>query len=292
MGFLTIIDTFPDFLQFWSRWHREEITHQVDGWQKDYLSQWPELLKMQINCYSEEALGWQEIARERVFPELEKRFPAMSTAHQYLAQECESVYLGAQSRLGIQFDLACILYVGIGCGAGWATTYQGIPAILFGLEMIAECGWESPESLSGLLAHELGHLAQEEWRRQKLLEDGSGPWWQLACEGFAQSCEHKILGKQTWHESGGSFDLDWLAWCRQHRGWLASQFLQRVDANETVRPFFGSWFEIEGHKQTGYYLGHEVIIEFEKTHSLIEIAQMANFSEPCRRVLEDLSRQS
>lgn len=291
MGILSIIDTFPNYQQFWSINRREDLERQIDSWQQDYLSPWPELLQKQIDCYSEDGLSWREVARERVFPQLGNYLPAMSVAHKHLPEICEAVFTSAQARLEIQFDLACVFYVGIGFGAGWATTYQQVPAILFGLEMIAECGWQSPESLSGLTAHELGHLVQDAWRRQRSLGNGSGLWWQLASEGFAQRCEHRVLAKDSWHESEGHSQIGWLNWCCQHRGWLARQFLQKIDAHESVRSFFGSWFEIDGQKQTGYYLGHEVIAELEKSHSLLEIACLEDYEEPCRRVLEDFSRQ-
>jgi hypothetical protein len=33
-----------------------------------------------------------------------------------------------------------------------------MPAVLFGPENIAECGWSASEVLAGLVAHEVGHL--------------------------------------------------------------------------------------------------------------------------------------
>jgi len=39
-----------------------------------------------------------------------------------------------------------------------------------------------------------------------------------------------------------------------------------------VKDFFGSWFNIQGRKQTGYFLGHEFIRALEETRSLRKIA--------------------
>jgi hypothetical protein len=64
----------------------------------------------------------------------------------------------------------------------------------------------------------------------------------------------------------------WLPWCRRHKGWLAREFLRRVEVQAQTEEFFGSWFSIRGKKQTGYFLGHEFIYELEKMMGLREIA--------------------
>jgi hypothetical protein len=66
-------------------------------------------------------------------------------------------------------------------------------------------------------------------------------------------------------------DKEWLVWCEQHEGWLAKEFLKRIKKQVSVKDFFGSWFNIQGKKQTGYFLGHALIRELEKTYGLREI---------------------
>ena len=124
-------------------------------------------------------------------------------------------------------------------GLGWATTYEGKPAILFGLENIAEEGWQAPETLAGLMAHELGHLLHFDWRRQAELANEDGGWWQLYTEGFAQWCEHLIQGAASWHMQ--SPDVQWQTWCQANVGWLAVEFLRRMDAGEDLRPSLVTW---------------------------------------------------
>jgi hypothetical protein len=109
------------------------------------------------------------------------------------------------------------------------------------------------------------------WRNQwqvfeKAAED---PLFRLYEEGFGQRCEHVILEKETWHMKP---DREWLAWCRHHKSWLAREFLKRLETHASVNDFFGSWFNIEGKKQTGYFLGHEFVKELQKTLNLREIA--------------------
>jgi hypothetical protein len=280
------IDTFPAFLTYWRQALHLPVKAQIEAWAKDYMCQWPELLEMQLQDYCDESVDWRQVAGEKVFPFLGERLPAMRLAHRHLLRCWASIYCKAQEALGFESEAMAVIYVGIGCGAGWATTYRGFPAVLFGLENIAECGWSQPPALTGLVAHEIGHLAHYHWRRQGGLDLGEGPWWQLYEEGFAQRCEHVILGADTWHPSTGLNDDDWLDWCHAQRAWLAAEFLRRVDAGESVRALFGSWFDIRGRKQCGYFLGHELIRELERRATLSEIALLEDTEGQCRHFVE------
>jgi hypothetical protein len=79
-----------------------------------------------------------------------------------------------------------------------------------------------------------------------------------------------------------------LSWCRENRGWLAREFLRRVDAGQEIKDFFGSWFEIQGHSETGYFLGQEVIKELEKQLPLQEIAVLEAIESAARPVVEKM----
>jgi hypothetical protein len=287
-----IVDAFPAFLEFWPRVQQRSIDAQIDAWASEYMGQWPELLEMQQEDYAREQEDWRQIARERVFPFLAQRYPAMQEAHGHLLAVCEPVCSNAQEILGSESDVSLVIYVGIGCGAGWVTSYQGSPAILFGLENITEEGWTEPAVLTGLVAHEMGHVVHFHWLAEHGLPRGSGPWWQLATEGFAQCCEHAILGRDTWHMSASAGAGDWLAWCREHRTWLAAEFLRMADQGESVRPFFGSWYDLRGRKQCGYFLGHEVIRRLQATLDLKEIALLNDLEARCRHELERFARGS
>jgi hypothetical protein len=288
---MTIMDTYPAFQEFWMKAHHWPVSEQIEGWASTYMAQWPELLEKQIKCYAEDDLDWRQIARERVFPALGERLRAMELARLNLLDVCAPAYAAARERLGFESDVIFVLYVGVGCGAGWATTYRQTPAVLLGLENIAEEGWLSSDALSGMLAHEIGHLAHFHWRAQRGLPKGAGPWWDLYEEGFAQRCEHVTLGAETWHMARGSgYAADWLDWCRENLSWLAAEYLRRVDAGEDVRPFFGSWFEIQGRKQCGYFLGHELVKRLEASMSLQEIAVLEDIERQVRLHLEEMAR--
>ena len=282
------IDTFPAFLKYWAGAENQPVEEQIEGWARDYMAAWPALLKMQVDDYTSQMLDWRQVARERVFPHLGERLPAMQAARTALLETCQPVLDKARQCLGCDFPVTFVIYVGIGCGAGWATRLEGKPAILLGLENIAECGWSDKETLAGLAAHETGHLVHSVWRLEAGKPVGSGPWWQLYEEGFAQACESVILDTPRVHQTLRSSN-DWLQWCQEHAGWLASEYLRAVEAGETVTKFFGSWFDIQGRSETGYYLGQVVIQELEKQRSLHAIAVLEDIEAHVRPILEKLA---
>jgi len=279
------VDTFPAFLAWWSRYQDRPLDDQIEGWEREYMALWPELLSRQIEDY--EGLDWRQIARQRVFPYLSGWLPAMRQAHQNLLDWGEPLYSRAQQMLSFESEATWVIYVGIGCGAGWATTFGGLPAILFGLESIAGCGWSDVEAITGLLGHEFGHLAHDHWRRQVGKSRGSGPWWQLYEEGFAQHCEQLIAPAPRWRQARG--DDRWLEWCQSHEGWLAREYLKAVDAGESVSAFFGSWFEICGRSETGYFLGYKAIESLKRRLDLKEIALLENVEDDLRPILEQMA---
>lgn len=284
----TVIDTFPAFLTFWERARGRSLEAQIDAWVSEYMSSWPELLAKQQEDYASQGEDWRHIARERVSPYLTERLPAMRAAHKHLLAVAAPTYAQAQQALGFGAGATFVIYVGIGCGAGWVTQYQNSSAVLFGLENVTEEGWTDPATLAGLVAHETGHLVHFRWREEHKCPKGSGPWWQLYTEGFAQRCEGLILGRESWHMSVSAGEGDWLSWCHTNLGWLASEFKRTAEAAESVRPFFGSWFQLRGRKQTGYFLGYQLIRQLETGMTLREIALLDPADERLHQALDKL----
>jgi hypothetical protein len=286
MGTCKLIDTFPAFLTYWTKAREKHLDDQIESWATDYMAPWPELLRKQIEDYSGQHLDWQQVAREKVFPYLEERLPQMHQAQQNLLALSEPIYAKAQQALGFDSQAIFFIYVGIGCGAGWATMLGRTPSVLFGLENIAESGWSSPEALKGLIAHESAHLAHHIWRRQHGKSIGSEAWWQLYEEGVAEYGESLIINSATRHHTSGG-QSDWLDWCRMHKQWLAAKFLQTVDAGKPVTPFFGSWYDICGRSETGYFLGYEAIEAMARRLTLREIALLDDPGLHLRPILEE-----
>jgi hypothetical protein len=266
-----IIDTFDDFLNYWSVANSLDLDQQIRLWQGSYMVKYPELMEKVIHGYEEENLDWREVAREKVFPKLSDHLQLMHEARENILAIHGPIFTKAHNVLRLDFPISLVIYVGIGCGAGWATRYAGLPAILVGLENVAESGWHTKERLQGLVSHEIGHLAHMAWRKEWERFEGAeqNPLFQLYSEGFAQRCEHLILGREAWHQAQAE---GWINWCETHRGWLAQEFLKRLEHHSSVRDFFGSWFDIQGRKETGYFLGHEFIRNLEKSFTVREIA--------------------
>ncbi len=277
---IEVVDTFPEFVKYRAVWQSGSLQEQISTWENSYLSQWPEILQKQRSCYEEDGEDWELIARDKIFPALAGRFQKMQTARENLLKICPAVIAQSREILGCDLNPVIVIYVGIGCGAGWATTYHDKPAILLGLENIAEENWQDEAHLRGLLAHEMGHLVHASWRGPTTPADEKDPCWQLYSEGFAQRCEDLVGGK-PWHMA----DPDWMAWCERNLDNIARDFLQCLVKGESTRLFFGSWYMYEGYKQTGYYLGYAIIQNLEQTMNLNEIATMKDIpSEICSQL--------
>jgi len=284
-----IIDTYEDFLTFWTNSKSKDVDEQVSLWQVGYMKKYPELLTKQIKNYEEMNIDWQDVAKKtmRLLPQ---RLKLMQTARDNILQVCKPIYTEATERLGLDFNVTFTVYVGIGCGAGWATTYDNQPAVLLGLENIAEEKWHTKTKLQGLISHEIGHLAHMKWRNtwESFDKACDNPFFRLYTEGFATRCEQLILGKESWHMAPGK---GWRSWCRQHKNWLAKEFLKRLEKQAPVNDFFGSWFSIQGRKQTGYFLGHGFIYELEKTYAWRDIALLDTdtVGRRCKKYLRSIS---
>jgi hypothetical protein len=281
---MELFDTFPAFEQAWVELKPASAAAIRSAWET-YLAPWPDLLQKQIDEYDADGLDWQDEAGTHVFPNLAQRLPAMCQAHAALVDLCIPVWQQVKTAFELDWEPLLVIYVGIGLGAGWATRFRGQPAVLLGLENIAEEGWIEADVLRGLLAHELGHLAHAHWREQAGCETGRGGFWQLYEEGFAQSWEIKLFG--SWHMQAGK--PDWLDWCQNHTAWLVQEFLRRSQAGEDLHPFFGSWFELQGYKQTGYYLGCKVLERLERSLGWRSAATLRDVDAQVQAVLAEFA---
>jgi len=196
-----VLDTFDDFLRYWKAAAGENMQRQIELWETSYMSKYPELLQKQLHDYASMGMSWRKLAGEKVFPNLRNYLPVMEEARENLLEVVPATFRKACEALGIDLDVIFVIYVGIGCGAGWVTRYRSTPAVLLGLENIAELGWSSRDSLEAVVAHELGHLAHMAWRNEwdSFAQAEKDPLFQLYSEGFAQRCEHIIQGADTWH---------------------------------------------------------------------------------------------
>ena len=281
-----IIDTYPAFKKCWRKTCSWDLDGQITAWEKEYMAEYPELFRLQVKSYAEIGIDWRSIARERIFPKLPGLLPLIEETWRKLRTIIPDVYRRFTNFWNQDFDVVFTIYVGIGCGAGWATEYMEQYAVLLGLENIAEQRWHRCRELEGLLAHELSHIAHMVLRgstAEEFEKLEANPLFLLYSEGFAMRGEHHLTGER-WRIAS---DAAWLKWCRENMGLLALEYLRRVDKGVYVNDFFGSWLEVEGRSQTGYFLGHELVKSLEETLSLREIA-LLDTEEVMRRTREFL----
>jgi hypothetical protein len=267
-----IVDTYPSFLRAIQIEKPVSLEDWLSCWAERYMPHWPGLHQMVLKDYADQGDDWRQIAREHVFPGMNDKLPAIDRTYRNLRRSIKPIEQKVRSVLDFDDPVRYVLYVGLGNGAGWVTKYEGSWAVFFGLEGIVDSGFDRPPSLEGLVAHELGHVLHHTWREAHGLTAGTGPWWQLYEEGFAQRCESETMSGDSWHMSHSLADDDWLAWCHENRAWLAAEFLRVVDQGQSIRPFFGSWYDLRGRKQTGYFLGQQVISRLADSMTLRDIA--------------------
>jgi len=277
------VDTFRGFLGFWVSYSGQRVEDVFAGWLGEYMAGYPEVLEKLVGC-----LGGLEEVREtmvsRVLPRLDDLIHEVFEGWRAGLEVLREVDSLAAERLGRDLDPIVVLYLGAGCGAGWATRLVEKPAILLDFFNIAELGWTNEEKLRGLIAHEFGHLyhmhLRDEWIEFEEAE--RDPFFQLYSEGFAQVCEHRILGEESWHPAIGE---NWLERCREGFSDFAGEYLASAERGD-VEAFYGSWLSLRGLKHVGYFLGYELMNWLrEKGMSLEEIATLP------KREVETVSRR-
>ncbi|MCL5731175.1 MAG: hypothetical protein M1605_03540 [Candidatus Thermoplasmatota archaeon] len=256
-----LIDTFPDFLQIWNENITGDPDRQIQLWERFYRDRYEEIFNKTIESYSSDGEQWKDFAMKRIFPIDAEKIILMEEAHKNLLKVIFDLCGNPDTVRLFPSDLTFVIYVGIGTGAGWASSYKSKPAILFGLENIIDMHWESEIALKGLALHEAGHLFQETVRKESGFPFGKGPIWYLYEEGFAEYFESQLLTPEIWHQSLGQ--PGWNRWCEEHIQYLSSLFLEDVESGSETTRFFGSWYDIDGWKETGYFLGYMVMKQLE-----------------------------
>ena len=178
-----------------------------------------------------------------------------------------------QEVAGVEFPVQVLLYLGLCNGAGWATTLDDEPIIMLGVEKMIELDWVSVESVGGLIYHELGHIWHAAIGTMNQSTNGVHEEYlaQLYNEGIAMYFEQLCAGDyDKWSESKG----DWWRWCMIHQNEVASEYIRRLDANESCQDFFGDWCSYMGQSNIGYFLGYQLIDHLAQKYSLLELANL------------------
>ena len=139
MGKAEVLDTWLDFIRYWRLARSKAVDEQILLWQEVYMGSYPELLRRQIESYGRDALDWREVAK-KIFPAIPSRFRLMRRARENILSVCGNVYLRAAENLKVDFDVIFVIYVGVGCGAGWADFYEGKPTVLLAWKTLLKKG--------------------------------------------------------------------------------------------------------------------------------------------------------
>lgn len=172
---------------------------------------------------------------------------------------------------GRELDADLVLYLGLGSGAGWVTELGGRTTVLFGIEKIAELGWEGEKAMTGLIYHELGHVYQRQYGtlEREFEKNADSFLWQLFTEGVAMVFEQMLAGgKDYFHQ----YDDEWKTWCDANLRRIANDFNSELDTMTlATQRWFGDWVEYDGHGDTGYFLGARFVQKIMEEHSFDEL---------------------
>ena len=175
--------------------------------------------------------------------------------------------------IGIDLPVKIVLYLGLCNGAGWATTLDGEPTILLGVEKMIEFGWCDEEDVGGLVYHELGHIWHEavgtmnqptnsvrEKYIVQLYQEGIAMYFEQLCAGYFITLHRR--------------EEPWWSWCTKHKHELNQEYLRRLRENACAQDFFGDWCSYCGKSNIGYFLDYEFIAHLAEKYSLLELANL------------------
>lgn len=168
------------------------------------------------------------------------------------------------ANFGKALDIDIVLYLGLCNGAGWVTNIAGHDTIMLGIEKILELGWQTLDSMQGLVFHELGHVfhIQHGAFEQETTTNSELYIHQLFTEGIAMYFEQVLVGDTSYYHQDKN---GWKTWCDKH----FIQIIHDFDADlpsmtQFDQRYFGDWANYCGKGDVGYYLGARFV------HHLLE----------------------
>ena len=172
---------------------------------------------------------------------------------------------------GKELDVEIVLYLGLGNGAGWVTNINGKDTILLGIEKIVELNWQNPDTMRGLIYHELGHVYHKKFGRfyQKCKGTKRKFVWQLFTEGIAMYFEQVLVGDFSYYHQDIA---GWKIWCDVNFKQILRDFYSDLQTvNRRNQRYFGDWVKYCGHSDVGYYLGTRFVHYLMNTYDFDEL---------------------
>lgn len=195
----------------------------------------------------------------------------LEAAHNSFLKVTDNLSQKIIDKFGIDLDVTIVFYLGLCNGAGWATKIDGEAVVLLGIEKIAELNWCDENNMIALIYHELGHIWHFIFESKKLLPltAKEKAIRQLYREGIAMTFEQILCDNLNYFHQNIN---GWLDWCKENENAIKTEYLQRVQNNESTQDFFGDWCSYKGHSDVGYFLGSRFVQYMMKEDSLQEIA--------------------
>lgn len=207
-----------------------------------------------------------------ILNDVPKNIEAAETAHQSFVKATENLSDKIKDKFNVDLDVTIILYLGLCNGAGWATTVNNQKVVLIGLEKVVELGWCSESDMQDLIYHELGHIYHFLFECKELfMTPKKRAVQQLYREGIAMVFEQTLCNDNNRFQQNVN---GWLGWCKENENLIKTEYLKRLDSNESIQDFFGDWCSFLGHSDVGYYLGTVFVRFLMNNYSLQEIASM------------------
>lgn len=284
---INLIDTFTGFSNVWKAVADRDVETQLNAWQEYYSKKYPFIYDLIVNDYEADKADWRTIARDRIFPLIGKKFDEIILAHAVAEDTILEVQELVSDMIKDKMRPIYIIIIGLGNGAGWAAALHDKPAVIIGLENVVDLGWHTKDAMKGLILHEVGHIYQRMARLDNMQTQGTGPFWRLYEEGFAQYFEYNILGSKKAHQSTGQ--KGWEKWCSKNLKYLARRFLSDIGSQKGTRNFFASWYNIDGWKETGYFLGEYIMEKLKLPIQKAACIESERINEVFKKRLERLS---
>lgn len=263
---MKIIDTFNEILQCY-----QDGIFDISCW-----NAYSKTISLSFNKKIKDDIADYDFNND-VFPVLQaliQNEDKLTIAHNSFCEATLGLANKIYDKLGTELDVLIVFYLGLCNGAGWATTLEGKPAILLGVEKIVELDWHDKKHMQALIYHELGHIWHQSVRTEATNCNTvkSKSLWQIYSEGIAMYIEHLLCGNDNFYHQ----DTDhWLDWCNANRQSLYKEYIRRIDNDESVQQFFGDWCNYNGKSDVGYYLGCELVKTLSERFTLY---QLANFT--------------
>lgn len=192
-------------------------------------------------------------------------------AHDSFVNVTNEIEKKIYNKFGVELDVTIIFYLGLCNGAGWATSFNGKPAVLLGIEKIVELDWCDEKSMINLIYHELGHIwhFMYESKGRILLSKKEKAMQQLYREGVAMTFEQILCEDDDYFHQNKE---NWLQWCSENENQIKKEFLKRLKKGESVQDFFGDWRLYKNHSDVGYFLGNKFVRFLMQKYDFEEIA--------------------